>query len=81
MFITYPAVFTQDYDYGGFVVTFPDFPEAITQGDNFEEAIIMAMDALESTLEIYQETSKDIPKARAANKNEVYVTIYRGEND
>ena len=81
MFITYPAVFTQDYDYGGFVVTFPDLPEAITQGDNFEDAMIMAMDALESTLEIYKETSKEMPKSRAANKNEVYVTIYRGEYD
>ena len=28
----YPARFTPDKD-GGFVVTFPDVPEAITQGD------------------------------------------------
>ncbi|WP_238329470.1 type II toxin-antitoxin system HicB family antitoxin [Mannheimia haemolytica] len=34
----YPALFTPAEE-GGFVVTFPDLPEAITQGDTFEEAM------------------------------------------
>ncbi len=28
----YPAYFDDDNPEGGFVVTFPDFPEAVTQG-------------------------------------------------
>lgn len=35
---------------GGFVVTFPDFPEAITQGDNKAEALANAVDCLEEAL-------------------------------
>ena len=34
----------------GLVVTFPDFPEAVTQGDSMEEALEMAQDALETVV-------------------------------
>ena len=33
----YPALFQPEAD-GGFLVTFPDVPEAITQGDDFADA-------------------------------------------
>ena len=33
---------------GGYVVTFPDIPEAITQGEDVEDALRHAADALES---------------------------------
>ena len=36
---------------GGFVVTFSDVPEAITQGE--DEALLYAVDALESALSLY----------------------------
>jgi antitoxin HicB len=35
---------------GGFTVTFRDVPEAITEGDTREEALLRAEDALESAL-------------------------------
>lgn len=41
----------QPEDDGGFSVTFPDVPAAITQGDNFEAALLNAIDALETVLE------------------------------
>ena len=41
----YPALFHKAEE-GGFWITFPDFPEAMTQGDDMEEAYTMAVDAL-----------------------------------
>ena len=45
----------------GFVVTFPDIPEAITQGENREEALLYAQEALESVLSFYIEEQRDLP--------------------
>jgi antitoxin HicB len=59
----YPAKFTRDRTAGGFVVTFPDVPEAITQGDTIEEAMAMASDALELALTFYTEEWRDLPVA------------------
>jgi len=41
----YPAVF-EPAEEGGFVITFPDVDEAITQGDDEREGLDMAQDAL-----------------------------------
>lgn len=41
----YPALFHQAEE-GGFWISFPDFPECLTQGENMEEAYEMAVDAL-----------------------------------
>lgn len=49
---------------GGFVVTFPDVPEAITQGDDKEEALMRAVDALETAMGFY--VGRDLPKASKA---------------
>jgi antitoxin HicB len=46
---------------GGYVVTFPDIPEAITQGENVEDALQHGADALESALEVYFEKRRAIP--------------------
>ncbi len=37
-------------DDGGFSVTFPDVPGAITQGEDFESALLNAVDALQTVL-------------------------------
>lgn len=50
-------------DEGGFVVTFPDVPEAITQGEDEEEALLRAQDALDTALEFYTDAGRDLPKA------------------
>ena len=46
-----PAVFAPD-EGGGFVVTFRDIPEAITQGDTLEEARAEAADALLTAMDL-----------------------------
>ena len=46
----YPATLTPDAQDGGFVVTFMDVPEAITQGDNVPEALHQAADCLEEAI-------------------------------
>ena len=47
---------------GGFTVAFPDVPEAITQGDNAEEAAAMAEDALVSALSFYTDNAEPLPR-------------------
>ena len=56
----YPARFYPAEE-GGFVVTFPDIPEAITQGEDEEDALLHAADALESALDFYFEASRSVP--------------------
>ena len=46
----YPATLTPDAQDGGFVVTFVDVPEAITQGDAVPEALHQAADCLEEAI-------------------------------
>lgn len=48
-------------DSGGYVVSFPDIPEALTQGDTREEALFMALDALVTSFEFYFEDSRPVP--------------------
>ncbi len=46
----YPATFESEDD-GGFVVTFRDLPEAVTQGDDLDDALVAAMYVLGVALE------------------------------
>jgi antitoxin HicB len=64
----YPAKFTRDRRAGGFVVTFPDVPEAITQGDTAGEAMAMASEALELALTFYTEKWRDLPVASESRR-------------
>ncbi len=57
----YTAVFTQDLQDGGFVVTFPALPGCVTQGDTLEEARAMAVDALEAYLDSFRQLKEPIP--------------------
>lgn len=55
----YPVTLTQDS--GTILVTFPDVPEAITFGANEEEALLQAIDALETALSCYIDAKKPLP--------------------
>lgn len=48
--VAYPALFEPEPD-GGFVVTFRDLPEAITQGDDLDQALTAAVYVLGVALE------------------------------
>ena len=64
----YRARLVRDKVSGGFVVTFPDVPEAITEGETLSEAMQMAEEALELALTFYTESSKDFPVAGSLKK-------------
>lgn len=55
----YPMTMKRDGRF--FLVTFPDIPEAITQGESVEEACKAALDVLESAIELYIDDSRIIP--------------------
>ncbi|WP_142417238.1 type II toxin-antitoxin system HicB family antitoxin [Bartonella massiliensis] len=57
---TYQAKFETDPD-GGFVVTFPDVPEAITAGENRAEALENAVEALGLALRSYPMRGLPLP--------------------
>jgi predicted RNase H-like HicB family nuclease len=48
---TYATKLTPEKKDGGFVVTYRDLPEAITQGESIEEALNEAADCLEEAIE------------------------------
>src|SRR5246500_5611884 len=70
----YAAALTPDPD-GGFTVTFRDVPEAITEGDTREEALLRAADALESALAMYIATGEQLPAASKSETNEEIVPL------
>ena len=70
----YPAKLTAEAD-DGFTVTFRDVPEAITEGDSRDEALMRAEDALESALAMYIAAKEALPKASAAKRGEVMVPL------
>jgi antitoxin HicB len=58
---SYPVDLVEDEEDGGFVVSFPDVPEAISQGEDREEALLRARDALETALTFYLSDRRDLP--------------------
>ena len=56
----YPVVLAPQAD-GGFLVSFPDVPEAITQGEDEQEALLVAVDALETALSFYIDAHAPLP--------------------
>jgi antitoxin HicB len=70
----YPAALTPDPD-GGFTVTFRDVPEAITEGDTREEALLRAEDALESALAMHIAAKDPLPVSSQAEASEEMVPL------
>lgn len=60
----FPAVFEQGEN-KGYVVTFPDLPGCITEGDTIAEALHMAKDALELHLYGMEEDGDAVPAPSA----------------
>ena len=70
---TYPAVFEAGDEFG-VVVTFPDVPEAITQGADDADARAMAADALGTALLSYFTARQPLPEAAPLGEGQVFVT-------
>ena len=73
--LAYPVRLTADKESGGFVVTFPDIPEAITQGETVEEALTMAQDALETALDFYFDDRRAVPGPSKPKRGQRLVTL------
>lgn len=67
MKVSYPALFYYDNDQGGYFVTFPDFINSATQGEDIPDAMEMASDYLGITIASYIEDELDIPSATNIN--------------
>jgi len=70
----YPADFTAAEE-SGFVITFPDVPEAITQGETPEECIEEASDALEEAIIGRINTGEEIPEPSPVRKGQYLIPV------
>ena len=72
--LRYPAHFESEEE-GGFVVTFPDIPEAITQGEDVDDALLHARDALTSALDFNIEDGLPIPAPSKPKRGQYLVEL------
>lgn len=63
----YPALFHKAED-GGFWISFPDFPECFTEGDDMKQAYEMAVEALGLALVNRKEEKEAIPTPSGLDK-------------
>ena len=72
----YPCTLTPDDEEGeGYVVTFPDVPEAITGGKTWDDALVMAQDGLAVALGMYVKGREEIPVPSAVAPSQVLVAV------
>ena len=69
MNFVYPAHFLPDRVDGGFVVRFPDLPEAITQGETLEACFEEARDCLEEAIAGRMDRWEEIPLPSKVARN------------
>ena len=65
----YPVELAQD-DNGTVMATFPDVPEAITFGSDDDEALLRAVDALETALSFYVDARQPLPAPSKAKRGQ-----------
>lgn len=70
----YPVNFKRAEE-GGFVITFPDVPEAITQAETIEEALEEAADALEEAIIGRINTGEEIPAPSVPRKRQYLIPV------
>ena len=72
--LQYPASLKADKK-GGFVVTFRDIPEAITQGEDAGDALKHAQEALETAMEFYFDDRRQVPMPSAPKRGDRLVSL------
>lgn len=60
----YPAIFHND-EKGGYWISFPDFPECMTQGETMEEAYEMAVEAMGLCIDDRLKNEESLPEVSA----------------
>jgi antitoxin HicB len=71
MIYAYPAIFTPQKR--GYVVTVPDIPEVVTEGNSTEEATEYAIDAIQLVLSEYVRRKSEIPRPSKPSSKSVRV--------
>lgn len=74
MKLEYPVFLEKDSD-GSFIVDFVDFPNVHTYGSDEQEALIQAVDALESAFDFYFEDRIPIPAPSRPTKGQKTVEV------
>ena len=72
--LSYPATLKADKT-GGYVVTFKDVPEAITQGEDLDDALEQAADALDEAMAGRMRLRDEIPMPSKAGKDTPLVPL------
>jgi antitoxin HicB len=73
MMLSYPARIVRDDD--GFMVSFPDIPEALTGAATREEALTLAVDALTTAMDFYFEDRRQVPAPSAPKRGQFMVDL------
>lgn len=72
--LSYPVTLAPDTN-GSYLVGFPDFPEANSVGDSEDAAMLNAVDALETALEIYFDARRPVPSPSRPLAGQRMVTL------
>ena len=70
----YPALFKKDNKDGGFVITFRDIPEAITQAESLDACFNESVDCLEEAIAGRIDDGLDIPTPSKARRHECMIS-------
>jgi len=71
---SYPVKLEQQEE-GCFLVQFPDVPEALTEGETFDEAMAEARDALTAALAGYVHARQDIPAPSSSTADQTLIHL------
>ena len=72
---SYPAIIAEQEE-GSYLVQFPGFPEAITQGGALDEALKEAIDCLEEAIANRIEMKLDIPSLSSHKKSHYLISLH-----
>ena len=73
MMLSYPARIAKDGD--GFMVSFPDIPEALTGAATKAQALELAADALTTAMDFYFEDRRPVPAPSAPKRGQVMIDL------
>lgn len=73
MMLSYPARIAKDGD--GFMVSFPDIPEALTGAATKAQALELAADALTTAMDFYFEDRRPVPASSAPKRGQVMIDL------
>jgi antitoxin HicB len=72
---SYPAAFLPEEDGRGFHIRFPDFPEALTGGDDLDDAVVQAADCLAEAIAGRIARDDKIPRPSKATRGQRLIGV------